>query len=185
MSLHNDLNNINNEYIRKRTKTEEREAEKIKKQRFKRILVDKMQNEFKNCSNIDDLNKMTALLLHYKNQNIKIILEDYKNTYKKDFYKNDFDYLNEIYLQEINKIKKEYKIILQQEEEEEKESQKMIHKLEQQEEERRQKEILEKQRQKEYTTQLILTICKSIIFVCALPFILLGAFIIGMLKNTK
>lgn len=181
MSLHNDLSALNNTIEKKTTQKERKELEKIRNKKAMILLKRQLQEAFTKVKNQNDIEILTTNLIKNKAQNIDFIKELYFEKYEKKLQNNNIYFLEENYLQAVLKLKKEYMLIYKEEERQQKELEKLEIKQQQEEERKR----LEKEYQKQAILQGIQKTCYIIILICIIPFVLVFAFVGGMLKNTK
>lgn len=184
MGLLNELNTINRtlENNQKQlTKSEIREKETFKKYLLQRMLQEDLHAEFCECNNSNDIEDLISELLKYKSQNISIIISNYNNKFDNKATKQDIYFLDKIYFKNIQEVKKEYLYIIKQNEK------KKTLKLKQEEErqDNLRKKVIQQQHARQELLHGIAKVFYIIALILALPFLFLGLFIIGILKNVK
>lgn len=184
MGLINELNAINRTLEnnqRQLTKTEQREQDRIKKDRIKNIFLENLEALFEEAHSKNDLEKLTDNLIKNKSKNIDFVKEAYFEAYQEELTKKDIFYMDQFYYSFIMKVKKPFDYLYRNEEQRQKEIQKIAILEQEEEAKRRTKKAIQRQ----LTYNAIITILKYMIVLLATPFIIITAFVYGILKNTK
>lgn len=184
MGLLNELNTINRTLEnnqKQNTKTEQKELQQLRKQKILILLKQKVNELLKEANNGEELESIVTSLIQHKEDNIRILQEIYFEKYDVKLNKIELNYIDSNYLSTIQKIKKEYTLIFKQDLIKQKEEAKEQKALYQEQLRREREEAIA--RQEAYST--IITSLKYILLIVCAPFVLLFAFVFGMLKSVK
>lgn len=184
MGLLNELNTINRTLEnnqRQLTKAEIKEAERERKDFIKKLVISEFQYYFNNCNTSESLEIIENNLLKNKIINIEFIKNEFNDIYTKKMTQNEISYIDLNYFSWLQKVKREQKALVTHNE-------KIIQNQNKQEE-ARQDNLRKKAIQQQHARQELLHGIAKVFYIIALiltlPFLFLGLFIIGILKNVK
>ena len=203
MSLHNDINCIN-DTLQKTYKRELTEAEKRKKQQkneqiSKKIMLENFTSYFESMQNLEQIQTLTKNFIKNKKENINILAEYFQDVTGEQASHQIINYIDENYYKFMMQSKKDIETIYKMDQKElekiQKEEEKQIKiaekyaKIQQKEEEKSKKEcenqyILEQQRKQQTFNNLIVAL-KTITLILPSTFILLIFFLIVICKKIK
>lgn len=184
MGLLNELNTINRTLEnnqRQLTKAEIKEAERERKDFIKKLIISEFQYYFNNCNTSESLEIIENNLLKNRIINIEFIKNEFNDIYKKKMTQNEISYIDLNYFGWLQKVKREQKALVIHNE--------RLLQNQNKQEEARQDNLRKKAIQQQHARQELLHgIAKAfyiIALILAAPFLFLGLFIIGILKNVK
>lgn len=194
MSLHNDINCLNDTlqktYKRELTEAEKRQKEKRQQQIAKKIMLENFTSYFESMQSLEQIQTLTKNFIKNKRQNINILKEFFEDVTGEQANKQIIDFIDENYYKFMIQSKKDIETIYkmnQTEEEKQAKINEKYAKIQQREEEKAKKErekqyILEQQRKQQAFNNLIVGL-KTITLILASPFILIMFFVWGICKN--
>lgn len=184
MGLLNELNAINRtlENNQKQlTKAEIREEDQNRKDFIKRLVIAEFQYSFNKCNTTEILEKIENNLLKNKLINIDFIQKEFNDIYKKKITQKEIDYIDFNYFGWLQKVKREQKALITHNE-------KIIqnqNKLEEAKQDNLRSQAIQQQQARQEAYNIIITSLKYILLIVCAPFVLLFAFVFGMLKSVK
>lgn len=184
MGLLNELNTINRTLEnnqRQQTKAEIKEEERERKDFIKKLVITEFQYYFNNCNTSESLEIIENNLLKNKIINIEFVKNEFNNIYKKKITQKEIDYMDLNYFGWLQKVKREQKAIITHNE-------RIVQNQNKQEEERKdnlRKQAIQQQHARQELLHGIAKVFYIIALILAAPFLFLGLFIIGILKNIK
>lgn len=199
MSLHNDINCLNDTlqktYKRELTEAEKRQKEKRQQQIAKKIMLENFTSYFEGMQNLDQIQTLTKNFIKNKKQNITVLAEYFQDVTGERANHQIIDFIDENYYKFMIQSKKDIETFYKMEQSELKKTQEekqtkiaeKYAKIRQKEEEKAKKErekqyILEQQQKQQAFNNLIVAL-KTITLILASPFILIMFFVWGICKN--